>query len=351
VSVTSLADDTSRAPPRVGRPRALAIIPCLDEAATIAGVIERLLDDPDWDDPLVVVADGGSTDGAADQVAAIAARDRRVRLAHNPKRVQSAALNVGVALFGEGRDWLIRADAHGDYPRAYVSTLVREAMRVGAASVTVSMRAEGRSCFQRAVACAQNSRLGTGGSAHRMGGPEGFVDHGHHALFDLRAFLGAGGYDESFSHNEDAELDVRLRRSGGRIWLTRRVEVVYHPRGSPRRLARQYLNYGRGRARTLRLHGEKLRVRQMLPLAVAPALLAIALAPLWPLAAAPALGWTVVCCVYGAVLAASQRRVCALLSGPAAMLMHAAWSLGFWAQLIGRRPAGGRDATTTEAAR
>src|SRR3569832_1972344 len=43
--------------------RAFAVVPCLNEAEHIVGLIRHLLDDPDWRDPLVVVADGGSTDG------------------------------------------------------------------------------------------------------------------------------------------------------------------------------------------------------------------------------------------------------------------------------------------------
>ena len=36
----------------------------------------------------------------------------------------------------------------------------------------------------------------------------------------IAAFRAVGGYDESFSHNEDAELDYRLRQAGYRIWMT-----------------------------------------------------------------------------------------------------------------------------------
>src|SRR5689334_17143013 len=44
--------------------RALIVIPCLNEAAVIEGVIARLLDDDGLVDPVVLVADGGSTDGS-----------------------------------------------------------------------------------------------------------------------------------------------------------------------------------------------------------------------------------------------------------------------------------------------
>jgi succinoglycan biosynthesis protein ExoA len=311
------------------------VIPCLNERAHISAIIENLLDDPRWIDPLIVVADGGSLDGTVELVEDLAARDPRVRLAANAKRIQSAGMNLAARLHGAGRGWLVRVDAHSEYPRGYVSALIDEAQRVGtAASVVVALRTQGRTCFQRAVAAAQNSRLGAGGSAHRMQGEAGFVDHGHHALIDLEAFFAAGGYDETFTHNEDAELDARLRKNGGRIWLTREIEVGYFPRATVRSLFSQYLSYGRGRARTLLRHRIRPRPRQLAPLAVAPALALLLLAPAWPIATLPAATWALGCCLYGAGLAFRESSGCALMSGPAAMVMHLGWSLGFWARLL-----------------
>jgi succinoglycan biosynthesis protein ExoA len=316
---------------------AVAIVPCLNECGHIDGLIIRLLDDPDWIDPLVVIADGGSTDGTLEIVEEIAARDPRVRLIHNPKKIQAAALNLGAELFGAERMWLVRVDAHCRYPRGYVSTLIKEATRTGAVSVVVSLHTCGRSGFQRAVAHAQNSRLGAGGAAHRMRAAAGFVDHGHHALMAMSAFRSAGGYDQRFSHNEDAELDVRLRRNHAQIWLTDAARVVYFPRAAPWPLFLQYANYGRGRAKTLLLHREPAKLRQLLPLAVAPALVCLAGATFWPVLAAPAAAWALGSCAYGAAIAVAQRDAFALLSGPAAMIMHTGWSLGFWAQLLSHR--------------
>lgn len=318
--------------------RVLAVVPCLNERTHIAKLLGDLLADSAELDLTIVVADGGSTDGTQAVVESIGAAEPRVRLIHNAKRIQSAGVNLAVREFGGGRRWLARIDAHAAYPKDFIRTLIHEARRTGASSVVVSMKSEGENCFQRAAAVAQNSVLGTGGAAHRRPGDEGFVDHGHHALFDLKQFEHAGGYDETLSHNEDAEFDIRLTRAGGRIWLTRATEVTYFPRADPAALYRQYVNYGRGRARTLLHHRERPKLRQLLPACVLPTVLAAAVAPWMPMALGPAALWSASCLVSGVVLGLQQRRRCAFASGIAAMIIHLGWSVGFWREvLLGRR--------------
>ena len=316
--------------------RTLIVIPCLNEAAVLARVVADLLADDGLQAPLLVVADGGSTDGSVEIAQGIAARDPRVRLLRNPQRLQSAGVNLAVREFGAEATWLIRVDAHAGYPANYASTLIDEARRTGAASVVVTMDTRGKTPFQRAVAAAQNSLLGAGGSAHRCGGRAGWVDHGHHALFRLAAFRAIGGYDETFSHNEDAELDHRLGQAGGKVWLTDRASIVYYPRPTARALARQYFNYGKGRARTVIKHRARLKLRQALPLAVAPAaLLALAAPAFWPLAL-PALAWLAAALGYGLVSSALKRDPDMLAAVAPALIMHLAWSAGFWRGLLHR---------------
>ncbi|HEY8572369.1 glycosyltransferase family 2 protein [Phenylobacterium sp.] len=327
---------TPRHEPEVmGDPRrALIVIPALNEAKVIARVIDQILADEGLVDPLVLVADGGSTDGTRDIVRRIAERDPRVRLMPNPGKLQSAGVNLAARLLGGDRPWLVRVDAHADYPANYASTLIEEARRTHAHSVVVSMDTRGENWFQRAVAAAQNSVLGTGGSAHRLATQGQWVDHGHHALFHAESFEKVGGYDESFSHNEDAELDYRLNQAGGRIWLTDKVRIGYYPRSTPKALWKQYFSYGKGRARTVLKHFTPLKIRQAVPLAIAPAVASLALTPFFWAFALPALLWAFAALSLGVVVGVKQRDAAALVSGPAAMIMHLAWSAGFWAQLF-----------------
>lgn len=332
--------------------RHLVVVPCLDEEDALPALLAWLVEHA-ADDALIVVADGGSRDRSVAIVEDFARRHRNVRLLHNTGRVQSAGVNLAAQTFGANRDWLVRIDAHCGYPANYVAMLLESAARHDATSVVVPMITRGAACFQDAAAAAQNSVMGTGGSPHRHLVTGRYVDHGHHALFDLAVFLSVGGYDESFSHNEDAELDHRLGLAGGRIWLEPNASVIYHPRRTPGALLRQYRNYGRGRARTVAKHGLRLKLRQAAPLVIAPCI-ALALAGLvlaatadvrFGLLALPGVGWLLVCQAFAVVLAKRARSWCVLASGVAAMLMHAGWSTGYWSWLLTPRRGGRATAT------
>jgi succinoglycan biosynthesis protein ExoA len=318
--------------------RLLIVIPCLNEAAHLPGLLDDLAKDPAAAEARIVVVDGGSADESCAVARAFAQSRPRAAVLHNPKRIQSAGVNLAVERFGDDADFILRIDAHGLYPSGFIGALLEARRASGADAVAVSMRARahGGACFERAAAAAQNSRLGTGGSPHRAEGPRRWVDHGHHALIGAAAFRAVGGYDEAFTHNEDAELDARLTAHGAKILLAADIVIDYFPRATPGGLFRQYFNHGRGRARTFRRHGA-LRLRQAAPLLVAPAVFALALAPFFPWAALPCAAWLAGCLMYGAVLGVRERSLCAGAAGIAAAIMHLAWSLGFWAQ------AGARD--------
>lgn len=309
----------------------LVIIPCLNEEAHLPSLVTHLIATNTQLPMHIVIADGGSTDSTVSIAKAMAEQHANVTYLHNPEKLQSAAVNLAVATYGDEAEFLVRIDAHADYPAGYVETLVLEAQSMKAASVVVAMDTQGKTPFQRAVAAAQNSRLGNGGSAHRNTGSEGkWVDHGHHALMRIDAFRKVEGYDESFSHNEDAELDTRLRKEGFAIWLTGKTSLVYYPRSTMLGLFKQYMNYGNGRLRTLLKHKSKPKLRQMLPVAVFPAFLLALFTPAKWIFAIPLTVWALLCFTYGVLLAKKADNPELVASGPAAMIMHFAWSLGFW---------------------
>jgi succinoglycan biosynthesis protein ExoA len=254
------------------KPGILVVIPTLNEAAHMRALLDKVVAGLTDHTARIVVAAGGSTDGTREIVAEMAMQNAEITLLHNPKRIQSAGVNLAVSSYGEAAEFLIRLDAHAGYPDDYFQVLLDEQQTAGAASVVVAMETVREGGFQSAVAAAQNSFLGNGGSAHRNGITEGrWVEHGHHALMQIAAFRAAGGYDETFPANEDAELDARLGKLGYRIWLTGKTVMTYYPRGTPKRLFVQYYRYGYGRLRTIVKQRVLPRLRQMAPTAVFPA--------------------------------------------------------------------------------
>jgi succinoglycan biosynthesis protein ExoA len=318
--------------------RVLVVIPTLNESEHIEQVLETLLQDSAVLDMHVVVVDGGSEDGTQALVHAMAKRHEQLTLLHNPRRIQSSGINLAVRRYGRDADVLIRCDAHAIYPEGYCRKLVETLERTSADAVVVPMDSFGQAPFQKAVAWVSNSPVGTGGSAHRGGHRSGFVDHGHHAAFRMSMFRASGGYDDSFTHNEDAELDCRQRALGARIYLDSDIRLGYHPRHELGALFRQYFKYGAGRSRTVRRHPASLRLRQLaVPGHLLISVLALMTLPwspwllIWPAVYLSVLG------AFAVLLCARHRQACALWSSLAALVMHTAWALGFFSGLVNHR--------------
>lgn len=307
------------------------VMPALNEARHIAGAIASVLPPEgalDWE---LLVLDGGSSDRTCDIVREFASREPRIKLVRNDRRIQSAAVNTASEACDPRTEILVRADCHAAYPPNFVARCADALRKTGSASVVVPMLAVGSRPLQRAIAAAQNSPLGNGGSAHRVTGISGYVEHGHHAAFDRAIFRSLGGYDERAPYNEDAEYDARLVASGRRIYLDGSLTISYFPRTSFRALARQYFNHGWGRANTLLKHGKAPRLRQILPvlmlLTVVGSLLSLPFAG--AIAALPIAVYVLVCGLWAAALACKARDKFLVLAAPAAILMHMSWAVGF----------------------
>jgi succinoglycan biosynthesis protein ExoA len=177
--------------------------------------------------------------------------------------------------------------------------------------------------------------MGNGGSAHRVQGRSGYVDHGHHAAFDRKTFLDLGGYDEKFSHNEDAEFDARLKNFGKRIYLDSAATVTYFPRADLASLARQYFKHGAGRASTFLKHYTVPKLRQILPVAVfLGCALSLALSLLDVRYLVFPIIYALSCITWGVGLAIRRHEICLAMSGIAAVVMHMSWGCGFLARLL-----------------
>ena len=267
-------------------PTVSVVIPTYNEAAHIEGVVRGFLQTRYPQLIEVLVVDGGSQDGTQGIIEGLAREDGRVRLLHNPLKVQSAALNIGIATM-RGAVFL-RADAHSDYASNYIDECIAALLDTGTLNVGGCQRFVATTPFQAGVALAAQSALGNGGSRHRLpsyDGPSDTVFLGCCWRRDierlernhLRPTLLIDGegqqrlipsyFDLDQVTNQDSEINVRFRKLAPQaIYVSSRVKAWYYPRSSWQGLCKQFFKYGRGRYRTAALHPAMSPARVRLPL-------------------------------------------------------------------------------------
>ena len=239
------------------------VVPVLNEEEHLAAAVGRVLAQDYAGDLEVVLAMGPSTDRTDEIAAGVATADDRVRLVGNPSGATGAGLNLAVA---EARhDIVVRLDGHALVPDDYVRIAVETLERTGADNVGGLMAAEGVTDFQQAVAAAMTSPIGVGQASFHTGGDEGPALTVYLGAFRREVLTRLGGYDETFLRAQDWELNHRIRESGGVVWFTPAMKVLYRPRSSLRALARQYRDYGRWRRVIMGENPDTASVRYLAP--------------------------------------------------------------------------------------
>jgi succinoglycan biosynthesis protein ExoA len=238
-------------------------MPVLDEEAHLAEAVRAILASSYAGPVEVVLALGPSRDGTDAIASRLAETDPRVVTVPNPTGRTAAALNAAIA--AARHDIIVRVDGHAVIPPDYVAVAVSTLEDTGADNVGGIMGAEGVTDFECAVAAAMTSWFGVGGAAFHIGGGAGPALTVYLGCFRRSALERVGGFDESMVRAQDWELNHRIRATGGLIWFTPELRVSYRPRGSLKRLARQYHEYGRWRREVARRHPETVSLRYLAP--------------------------------------------------------------------------------------
>jgi succinoglycan biosynthesis protein ExoA len=311
-------------------------MPVLDEEDHLADAVQAILQSS-YDGPLQVVLALGPSRDATDIIAAqLAEADPRVRTVANPSGRTANALNA--AIEAAAYDIIVRVDGHAIIPPHYIDIAVRTLDETGADNVGGIMGAEGVTDFERAVAAAMTSWFGVGGAAFHIGGGAGPALTVYLGCFRRSALERVGGFDESMVRAQDWELNHRIRSTGGLVWFTPELRVSYRPRGSLRRLARQYHEYGRWRREVARRHPETVSMRYLAPpLALIGVASGLVLGGIGLTTGPRSLAWALVLPAgyLAADIVASARAARGLPPGSRLWLpavfatMHGAWGAGF----------------------
>lgn len=225
----------------------------------------------------VIVVDGGSDDGS---LAVLARYGARIRVLRNPARIVPTALNIGIR--AARGDIIARVDAHTvlepDYLRQGVATL----LRTGADNVGGPMRTAGGGPVARAIARAMDSPFGIGAYFH-YAQADREVDTVYMGMWPRSTFERVGLFDEELVRNQDDEFNYRIRKQGGKVYLSVAMRSLYQNRQTYRALARQFFEYGKWKVRVLQKHPRQMSWRHFVPPAFLAMLgLSMGMALVWP---------------------------------------------------------------------
>ncbi len=278
-------------------PRVSVIVPCRNEKDYIEACVRSILaqETPAAGFFEVIVADGMSDDGTREILERLKKEDSRLRVIDNASRIVSPGLNAAIEA-ARGKI-IIRMDAHTEYAEDYIDQSVRVLEETGADEVGGPWVARGDRFVSRAVAAAFQSPFSAGGARGHDPTYEGDIDVVYLGCWRREVFERVGLFDEELVRNQDDEFDFRLKLAGGSIWQSPRIRSCYTPRGSLRKLFKQYMQYGYWKVRVIQKHKMPASLRHVVPGIFVLVLLTLPLASfIWPHAA---LIWFGLAGVYG----------------------------------------------------
>lgn len=192
----------------------------------------------------ILVVDGASTDRSREIVAEKAIKYPMIRLLDNPAGIVPIAMNMGIRV-AKGK-YILRMDAHSEYPSNYIRTCLEEIERTGAENVggCLMTKPGSDSLIARAIALMTQHPVGVGNSACRIGLGNRYVDTVPFGTFRKKLFEKIGYYREDLARHQDYELNSRIRKAGGKIYLSSRIGIMYYNVPSLAGLLRQAYSSG-----------------------------------------------------------------------------------------------------------
>jgi glycosyltransferase involved in cell wall biosynthesis len=350
------------------------IIPTRNEEDYIEACINSLIDDWVISTTEFLIVDGKSKDRTIEIVKKNFAH-LNLKILENPNLYQSYAMNIGIKnssskdthpwFSNEGvqpEDWcaiMIRADAHCIFPPNYIRNLrqtIRDNIGVEGAGVLNMgsiQNAVGTDTFTKAVATVMNSKYAMGGVKYR----QKQFNHEDKLIDSDTAYLGGwmkgyleGNidlfispddeylvYNQEFQINEDYELNIRINKSyHPGVVVNTELVVNYFVRNSLSGIIKQFFRYGLWKTKTLSIHPDSLKKRQLAPVAFVLFLATLVIGNLiLPYPYIPILNWVssaIGFCWLILILRIwkDSPKITNILLIPVIVLsMHISWGLGF----------------------
>ena len=242
------------------------VMPLYNEEGYIKKCLDSLLlQDYSLDLMEWIFVDGGSTDRTKDILCEYQAKyPKLIQIYDNPHKTVPYAMNIGIEK-ATGK-YIIRLDAHSDYQKDYIRKCVYYLNKTGADNVGGVEETKSKGTIGKAIALMLSSKFGVGNSQFRTNGISGYVDTVPFGAFRREVFEKWGGYDERLTRNQDNEMNYRIRKNGGKIYLSNEIRFSYYCRDSLKGICDMAVKNGMWNVITRRLCPGSMGMRHFIPL-------------------------------------------------------------------------------------
>ncbi len=241
------------------------ILPIRNEEKYISRCLDSILSqDYPQDEFEILAIDGVSDDGTCKILNKYAQKHTSIKIINNPDKSVSKALNSGIKK--ANGEIIVRMDAHSIYASDYISKCVECLNKTAVDNVGGPMRVKGENYISKAVALAHNSNFGLGGGKFHDPNYEGEVDTAYLGCWLKKVFDKYGYFDERLIRNQDIEFNSRIRKNGGKIFLTPEIKSYYYCRSNLKDLWIQNFRNGFWNIKTIKITPGSLSFRHFAPL-------------------------------------------------------------------------------------
>ena len=236
------------------------VIPCKNEEKGIAAVIKNI---PSYIDEIIVV-DNGSTDRTGE-----VAKKAGARVIKEPRKMNGVGYGYAhiTGIKNAKGDLLMIIGAHAVYPDNYIEKCVSDSIKLNADNVGGDVKPVVRinNIINNAIVLSFGGWFGKYDTEEKEKKPLG-TDTVFGGCYKKDVFERIGLFNENLKRTSDLELNLRLKRSGGKIILIPNLIVYYYPSSNLKDFFLHNIEDGIWNILPLKFTYKPLRFRHYLPL-------------------------------------------------------------------------------------
>ena len=241
------------------------VIPVYNEERYIGNLIDSLvkqtypIENMEW-----IFVDGNSSDETVALIENYVLTEKYpIILLHNDKRKTPYALNMAIEK-AKGK-YIIRLDAHSYFYPDYIEKCVYYLDTTDSDNVGGVAETEAVGFMGQAIAKMLSTKFGVGGAGFRVGDGNRFVDTVPFGAFRCEVFKHVGLFNTGLLRSEDNDINARIRKSGGKIWLADDIRFKYYCRDTVGGILKMGMQNGNALFRTLKVNPKAMSIRHFVP--------------------------------------------------------------------------------------